>query len=119
MKRELIKKDLIKSRLATNHGGWMYCDNCQQNIGYLCYVTYDKFTLNYECSCGCNGSIKLVFSDDINTMKSKKEFIMCKNRCCCPEDESPLFTILEKKVKTYDVEVLCHNCKKLYCKEKK
>ena len=45
-------KELINTRLASTYGGWIYCDYCGQNIGYLCYVTYDHFTFDYQCHCG-------------------------------------------------------------------
>ena len=37
MARVLKNKELINTRLATNYGGWIYCNNCNENIGYLCY----------------------------------------------------------------------------------
>lgn len=49
MSRTTKEKSLVNTHLATNYGGWMYCDNCQENIGYLCYATYDEITFNYEC----------------------------------------------------------------------
>ena len=33
MARVLKNKKLINIRLATNYGGWMYCDKCNENIG--------------------------------------------------------------------------------------
>ena len=40
MARILKNKELVNTKLATNYGGWMYCDTCNENIGYLCYSTY-------------------------------------------------------------------------------
>lgn len=45
MARILKEKELVNTRLATNYGGWMYCDKCGENIGYLCYSTYDNYNL--------------------------------------------------------------------------
>ena len=42
MARVVKNKQLVNTRLAANYGGWMYCDKCNENIGYLCYATYDK-----------------------------------------------------------------------------
>lgn len=42
MARVVKGKELINTRLAANYGGWIYCDGCQENIGYLCYSTYDS-----------------------------------------------------------------------------
>ncbi|MCI8637476.1 MAG: hypothetical protein HFJ36_06640, partial [Clostridia bacterium] len=52
MARVLKNKELVNTRLATNYGGWMYCDKCDENIGYLCYSTYDRLELKYKCNCG-------------------------------------------------------------------
>ncbi len=51
MSRVLKNKELENTRLATNYGGWMYCDHCNENIGYLCYSTYDRLELKYKCNC--------------------------------------------------------------------
>ena len=45
MTRLLKTKELVNTRLATNYGGWMYCEKCNENIGYLCYSTYDRLEL--------------------------------------------------------------------------
>ena len=52
MARVVKNKELLNTRLATNYGGWMYCDKCNENIGYLCYATYDRLELKYKCNCG-------------------------------------------------------------------
>lgn len=111
MKRELLNKKLINTRLANNYGGWIYCTQCDQNIGYLCYVTYDQFTLEYECICGSKGTINLEFDNQTDHQVSKSNFVVIKNRFCCPNDESPLFTIISKNVLNYKSLVVCHNCK--------
>lgn len=116
MGRIIKEKELKNTRLASTYGGWIYCDACNQNIGYLCYVTYDTFHLEYDCACGSHGSLFLAFEDK-KEEKSKDKLILVKNRFCCPTDASPLFTILEKKLKKYKVEVICTSCKKEYCKE--
>lgn len=118
MSRELKTKELVNMRLAANYGGWIYCDNCQTNIGYLCYVTYDKFQLNFTCNCGEQGSCLLEFKETAQQEKSDKAFLTIKNRCCCPNDESPLFTILDQKLKSYKVIVSCANCEETFEKTK-
>lgn len=114
MARVLKDKVLTNSRLATNYGGWMYCTNCNKNIGYLCYVTYDQLKLDYECNCGSHGSMVLNFVDSKEGTKSDSELITIKNRLCCPADEAPLITILDKNVKHYHFEITCKGCSKIY-----
>lgn len=116
MSREIKNKDLINTRLATNYGGWMYCTACNKNIGYLCYVTYDRLNLHYECNCGSKGSAIIDFEDSKQGSSCDEELITIKNRLCCPKDESPLITILSKNLKAYDLEITCKSCMKSYKK---
>lgn len=117
MGRVLKTKDLVNSRLATNYGGWMYCTKCNMSIGYLCYVTYDRLKLKYECNCGSKGSMILDFEDSNCGTKTKEELITIKNRYCCPVDENPLITLLSKSLKTYELEITCKNCGNIYEKK--
>ena len=118
MARVLRNKELINTRLATNYGGWMYCDKCNENIGYLCYSTYDKLELKYRCNCGSNGSALLDFEDSKIGKACTDEFITIKNRYCCPKDSEPLITILDKKVTSYEIIITCKSCGSIYKKEK-
>ena len=91
MARVLKNKELVNTRLATNYGGWMYCDKCNENIGYLCYSTYDKLELEYKCNCGSHGSAILDFED---------------------------ITILDKKVASYKMKITCKLCESIFNKVK-
>lgn len=118
MARTLKSKELVRTRLATNYGGWMYCDNCNENIGYLCYATHDSLELKYKCHCGNKGSALLDFIDSKVGQNCKDEFIIIKNRFCCPKDNEPLITILEKKVENYFLKITCKTCESVYKKVK-
>lgn len=115
-KPKMIK--LINTRLGSSYGSWIYCDNCNENIGYLCYVTYDEFIFSYQCKCGNCGNIHISFEHPTKVKKSEQELIVKKNRLCCPQDEAPLFTLLEKKLNHYQYEVLCTECNTIYTQEK-
>lgn len=118
MARVLKEKELLNTRLATTYGGWMYCLKCGENIGYLCYSTYDKLELNYQCNCGSIGKAVLEFEDSKKGTKAEKELITKKARYCCPEDESALITLLDKKLKSYKMKITCKSCNNIYEKEK-
>ena len=118
MARMLKNKELINTRLATNYGGWVYCNTCNENIGYLCYTTYDKLELKYQCNCGSIGSALLDFQDSNIGKNCKDNLIVIKNRFCCPKDREPLITILEKKVVCYEMKITCKSCKNIYRKVK-
>ncbi len=113
-------KELINTRLASGYGGWIYCESCNKTIGYLCYVTYDSFMLSYQCKCNGSGSINIDFVDDSSTSAScsacatEDKLIIIKNRLCCPSDQSPLFTILDKNLDRYKYEVVCKSCNTKY-----
>lgn len=114
MARTVKNKKLINTRLATNYGGWMYCEKCNENIGYLCYSTYDNLELNYTCGCGSQGSVILGFEDSEVGQECDDELITLKNRFCCPKDNEPLITILYKKVSNYEMKITCKSCSKTY-----
>lgn len=114
MARTLKEKELVNTRLATNYGGWMYCDKCNENIGYLCYATYDQLELSFICNCGSSGSVSIEFEDSQSGTECKDELITIKNRYCCPSDNSPLITILDKKVSKYEMKITCKSCGKIY-----
>ena len=118
MSRTTKAKSLINSRLATNYGGWMYCDKCNTNIGYLCYATYDEIDFNYQCQCGNRGQIHINFIDSEKGQPTTEELTTIKNRLCCNADSSPLITILEKKLVNYELNVTCKSCHKIYQKTK-
>lgn len=118
MARELKNKKLVNTRLATNYGGWMYCDACGENIGYLCYSTYDRLELDYKCNCGSKGSAFLDFSDSKDGKLSDNEMNILKGRLCCPKENDPLITILDKKVKEYEMKITCKSCGNIYRKTK-
>ncbi len=117
MARILKNKKLENTRLATNYGGWMYCDKCNENIGYLCYSTYDRLELKYKCSCGNLGSAILDFEDSKVGSSCNDELVIIKNRFCCSEDNNPLITILDKKVASYEFKITCRSCSKIYKRE--
>ncbi len=114
MARTLKDKKLINTRLATNYGGWMYCDVCNENIGYLCYSTYDRIDLNYQCNCGSNGNVVIDFVDSKVGSNTNDEMVIIKNRLCCPINNDPLITILDKKVSKYNLKITCKSCGKIY-----
>lgn len=118
MSRTPKMKELVSTKLASGYGGWVYCDSCGENIGYLCYVTYDSFKFSYKCKCSAHGSIHLAFEYDSPTNSSENGLITIKNRLCCPRDNSPFFTILFKKIVSYRYEVVCTNCNTKYAEEK-
>ncbi len=118
MARDLKTKELKNTRLATNYGGWMYCDCCNENIGYLCYSTYDRINFEYLCSCGSRGSIFIDFLDSRDGSVSERELVTIKNRLCCPKTDDPLITILDKKLSSYQLQITCKSCGTIYHKEK-
>lgn len=118
MARVLKNKTLENIRLATNYGGWMYCTQCNENIGYLCYSTYDKLELTCKCKCGNIGKAILDFEDSKIGQDCNKSLILVKNRFCCPKDSEPLITILDNKVANYKLKITCKSCEKTYVQEK-
>lgn len=114
MARIIREKELENTRLATSYGGWTYCTECGENIGYLCYATYDKVDLQYECLCGSHGRVTIDFEDSREGTPCGDKLIVVKNRRCCPKDQSPLITVLSKKLKRYSLSITCKECGNIY-----
>jgi hypothetical protein len=114
MAQNLKRKELVNTKLANNYGGWIYCSSCNQTIGYLCYVTYHNIILQYSCKCGNKGEIHIEKEDPIEAMPSVKPLLTIKNRLCCPEDQSPLITLLKPKLESSSCKIVCLNCSHEY-----
>jgi hypothetical protein len=114
MSRIPVIKELINTRLASGYGGWVYCEGCSKTIGYLCYVTYDSYLFEYQCKCGNCGSMYISFNKEKEFETSEQRLISVKNRLCCPNEKSPLFTVLSKNLEDYKYEVICSACKTKY-----
>lgn len=112
---ELIK-EIKNGRLLKNNGSWMYCNKCNKTVGYLCYTTYQDFKFDFECKCGNCGSFRLKYNTENDFSKSKEQLKTLKNRLCCPNDNSPLFTIVEKNIEKVEYSVICKKCKTEYSK---
>jgi hypothetical protein len=116
--RELKNKKLTNTRLANDYGGWLYCEGCQKTIGYLCYVTYDVFRLDYQCNCGSCGHVDMTFTPENSAGLRQDHLVNIKNRWCCPTDQSPLVTILDKNLRSYQCQIACKACNTMYRVEK-
>lgn len=114
MAQKIKCKELLNTELANGYGGWIYCNGCRKTIGYLCYVTYNSFKLEYNCKCGNSGSIMIELEASEDAGLSNEHLTTIKNRLCCPEDHSPLITILSKKLNSYSYEIVCKACGKKY-----
>jgi len=110
---ELIK-EIQNGRILKNNGSWLYCDKCNKTVAYLCYSTYQDFQFDFECKCGNRGSFNLKYQTENEWTKSKEELKRIKNRLCCPNDDSPLFTIVDKNIETIKYSVTCKNCQNRY-----
>ena len=117
MVQKIKHKELLNTRLANGYGGWIYCNGCGKTIGYLCYVTYNSLKLEYNCRCGNVGRVQLELEDSSNADPSMNHLTEIKNRLCCPQDQSPLITILTKKLDSYSYEITCRACGNKYKEE--
>lgn len=114
MARKPIMKELVNTKLASGYGGWIYCGHCDENIGYLCYVTYDNIKFSYRCKCGESGYMRIGFGDVGDATSSDNKLVPVRNRLCCPNDQSSLLTILDKKLISYQCKIDCVCCKTKY-----
>ncbi len=112
--KKVIEKTLINSKLLKNYASWMYCEKCNNTVGYLCYTTYNSFKFEFECKCGNKGVVKISLEERNDTYESDVPLNIVKNRFCCPKDDSPLFSVVYKNVKNYRYSLTCRNCNSIY-----
>ncbi|MCI8568296.1 MAG: hypothetical protein HFG48_03145, partial [Bacilli bacterium] len=74
--------------------------------------------LKYKCNCGSDGSALLDFEDSNIGTVCDNDLVIVKNRYCCPKDNEPLITILDKKVTSYEMQITCKACNNIYKKAK-
>lgn len=110
MARSPIKKQLNGVTLLKEYASWVYCTGCKKTIAYLCYITYDKCHLDFECSCGSKGNLYISFTN-ADYAPNKHPLTIVKNRLCCPTDQSPLITFVEKNLMHYNCHIACSSCK--------
>ena len=109
MARKPKIKQLDGARLLKEYASWIYCTGCETTVAYLCYVTYDLFEMNFTCKCGSCGRVFIEFEHEI-PVKPGQALSVVKNRLCCPEDNSPLLSIVEKNLANYSFRVVCNGC---------
>lgn len=112
-------KEIKNGRLLKNTGSWMYCDKCNKTVGYICYTTFQYFKFEFECNCGNKGFFKLSYKTDREIQESDEELKLIKNRFCCPNDNSPLFTIVNKNIKQVKYSITCKECLTQFTKKSK
>jgi len=113
MARKPKQKELKNSRLLKEYASWVYCNACNKTVAYLCYITYDLFDFEYTCNCGNHGSVLIEFEHEIPA-KSDQSLRCTKNRLCCPKDDSPLLTIVEKNINEAKYRIICNTCNTEY-----
>ncbi|MFH2060745.1 MAG: hypothetical protein ABIJ59_17855 [Pseudomonadota bacterium] len=109
-KMSKANKHIENGRMLKKTGSWLYCNQCNKTVGYLCYSTYQNFDFSFHCNCGNNGLFSLSFETEQNIQESKDELLLKKNRFCCPNDEAPLFSIVDKHIEAYSYSVTCNKC---------
>lgn len=112
--KKVITKSLVNAHLLKDYASWIYCDCCNKTVGYLCYVTYGFFKIDFVCKCGSKGSVELRIDSDIGIETNDISLYQRKGRYCCPMDDLPLFSIVDKNLEGYSIEVMCKKCKNNY-----
>lgn len=80
-------------------------------------MTYDKCHFDFECCCGAKGKLDIRFTNSEYPL-NKHPLIIVKNRCCCPIDQSPLITFVEKNLMHYNCYIACASCKNEFFQKK-
>jgi hypothetical protein len=116
MQKEKPTVNLKNAHFLKGHASWLYCDNCNNTVAYLCYVTYRYFHFSFTCACGCKGSAENSYGDIDLSKLPAGELVQgeTNKRLCCEKDKSALFSTVAKNLKSYKVEVVCKACDTRY-----
>ena len=114
MPRKPTAKILTNTRLLKDYASWIYCEGCGKTVAYLCYVAYDRFDFEYKCNCQNVGCVHIEFENEHPIAMSAEPFTAIKNRLCCPDDNSPLVTVIDKNLQEYKLSVVCNKCNTEY-----
>jgi hypothetical protein len=98
------------------HASWLYCDNCNKTVAYLCYVTYSYFSFDFVCVCGNHGTAENIFDIvELDELASRNLVVKPENkRFSCAKDSESLFSVVPKNLKSYSAIVVCKKCKTKY-----
>lgn len=115
----IMEKPVVKTQNAhylKGHASWLYCDNCNKTVAYLCYITYRYFRFDFTCSCGCCGFAENQFGEaDLHTPPAGELQVNPANkRYCCMNDDLPLFSVVPKNLQSYNATVVCKECNTVY-----
>lgn len=117
MSKKPEEKYLKNTRLLKSCASWIYCDSCDKTVGYLCYTTYERVSFKYTCNCGNKGQLLIDFKLSNDSIKSKVNLVINKNRLCCPIDNSALIIILKDRLLDYQCQLVCRSCNNFYLEE--
>jgi len=102
------------TKMLKKKGSWIYCEECNNTVAYLCYTHYDYFKYHYKCNCGNHGSIEIGQKNHIQYTDDDAQLEIKRNRMRCPNDDSPLFSIIDKNIERFEYEVVCKRCGSFY-----
>ena len=100
--------------MLKKNGSWIYCTECNKTIAYLCYTTYQNFSFDFNCECGAEGYVQLEYPTEEPIEESDQKLMRISNRLCCPNDASPLVTIVERRLEGFNFSVTCNKCFKTF-----
>jgi len=107
---------LENAHYLKTHASWLYCDNCNKTVAYLCYVTYSYFCFDFVCGCGNHGAAENIFDTmELDKLESGSLTLKPENkRFCCEKDGESLFSAVPKNLKSYSAIIVCKKCKTKY-----
>ncbi len=107
--RTIRKTKGLKVLSRTGTGGLVFCENCEKILGSINIKGYSYINMQFLCTCGNYGFIEVARKAfvDISNPVNKMPSVRRQNLSCCRKCETPLFSVIEDRIRNYSFYIEC------------
>lgn len=90
-------------------GGLVFCNNCEQIVGSINLKGYRFLSFNLTCTCCNQGQFEIVCKNsafDVTKPPKRKPHLK-NNLMSCKDCQTPIFGIIEERVKNFSFKAEC------------
>ncbi len=103
------KYSIFGVKIPAKNGGLVYCERCKQIVGSINRKGYRFLSFGLTCTCNKECQVVLIRKDSTFDMgmKYNRKPHLKNNLMSCVECGTPLFGIIEERVKKFSFKVEC------------